>query len=327
MTSVPYETRDFNFGNPWGVGNGSAQIDVSLPELLHAAITVGHPRWPVPPKGQRIAALAECLWKVSAVMMTVRGDGRHFYSTDRFEGLDPSEKQGAMYQLGQTVTKLFAQRLFGASHLLHLDVYRRHLDPQFQPGSRSRPDLVGLDLSDRWLVFESKGRSSKPTDGEIAKAKQQAQRVVSINNNPPALRAATIGYFHYLDSYASNRRLQAVIADPEGTSDCSPLRLQIPVEQLMQLYYAPLMPLFIEARGSDETGGVSYWYFEDLDLRFGIASELAALLRNGAYKDVWPWIKNNIRTLREKTEGGLAYDGVAILPGEKWIDMMEKSKE
>src|SRR5207247_7456939 len=122
-------------------------------------------------------------------------------------------------------TKLFAYRLFGASHLLHLEVYKNRLNPQFQAGSRSRPDLVGMDLAQRWLVFESKGRGSPPSDQDVGRAKDQAERVVSVNGNPPNLRAATIGYFRYISRFAPGKRLQVIIADPGGTSD-SPLELK-----------------------------------------------------------------------------------------------------
>jgi len=113
--------------------------------------------------------------------------------TDAFAALDPTEKGMVSYFLGMTLCKLFASRLLYAPWLLHLDVFRAALNAVTL--GRSRPDLVGEDISGNWHAFESKGRSSVPSSADKEKAKVQAQRLVSVNGLNCSLQVGSFAFF------------------------------------------------------------------------------------------------------------------------------------
>jgi hypothetical protein len=108
------------------------------------------------------------------------GGSRPFQRTAAFKALDPTEKGAVSYFLGMAVCKLFASRVLDTPWLLHLDVFGNQLSAATKSG-RSRPDLIGLNTSGAWHVFESKGRSGSPSAKDKLKAKQQVQRLVTVN--------------------------------------------------------------------------------------------------------------------------------------------------
>jgi hypothetical protein len=264
MPTVRCELRDYQPGNPWGIANGRRDVSFSLREILHAASTVGHPDWITVLGGGSVPAIAELVWKTSICIMTLQADPgmwwhRPFYRvTDRFLGLDPSEKRGATYQLGLTLTKAYARRYLGVRWLMHLDVYWNRLSPVLQPGL-SRPDLVGVDAYGNWVVFESKGRVSTPGTRARAKAKGQAGRVISVNGTTPALRASVFSYFRTI-RYTGRGCLHLLSEDPppeeRPPSDRDapePLELQITIQELIKEYYKPLLPLMERAAAASRS--------------------------------------------------------------------------
>jgi hypothetical protein len=117
-------------------------------------------------------------------------------------------RKGAVnYFLGLASCKLFAARFLQVPWLLHLDVFRPLLNPVLT--GRSRPDLVGQTLGGAWVALECKGRLSQPGSQSKAKAKQQAERVVSINGVAPTLKIGGIAYF-------KNETLRFYWRDPSG---------------------------------------------------------------------------------------------------------------
>lgn len=106
-------TQSFPPNERWFATNCSRVLDVSISELLHAAITVVHPNYSVVFGGGQVAAAYEMMWKLASTMMTIR-DFEYPYSysyftlTKRFGILDPSEKRETRYPLGLTINKLLA---------------------------------------------------------------------------------------------------------------------------------------------------------------------------------------------------------------------------
>lgn len=169
------------FPSPGPVVNGSDVLSVSWDDLLWAAITVGRPnRHFVFRHG--VSSLYEALFRASALRMTleqIAPGARRLRRTATAKSLDPSEKGAVNYFLGLTLCKLFAEMKLDAPWLLHLDVFRDRLNPRLLSG-RSRPDLIGRTTGGEWVALESKGRVSPPTGDAKTKAKEQAERVVSI---------------------------------------------------------------------------------------------------------------------------------------------------
>ena len=138
----------------------------------------------------------EALFRWSLVRMALEQSGptaHRLRRTTAAKTLDPSEKGAVNYFLGLAVCKLFAAKLLRAPWLMHLDVFRPQLNAVL--AGRSRPDLVGEMQTGGWLALECKGRLSEPGNEAKIKAKQQAQRLTSVNGTAPSLHVGGIAYF------------------------------------------------------------------------------------------------------------------------------------
>jgi hypothetical protein len=324
MPQLRCDIRDFSAGNVWGVTNRIETVEVSLPSILHAAITVGHPGWSTILGGHIVPAVAECLWKACSVVMTLQQRGNRFESTPRFDNLDPSEKRGATYQLGQTISKLLAGRLFGVGAMLHLDVYKEMLDPEFQPGTRSRPDLVGIDSMGRWVVLEAKGRASVPSAANISAAKDQARRVVRISGQSPDLCAAVLAFLRPTKAGGElqSRHLEAIIADPRPSSD-EPLEMEMNPVELYKLYYERFTALFRDDSLVQSNEIITFRRIADAELEIGIATPLLEQLLREDYESAARWLTNYDRAnTRSVYDYEFEPDGLFIRPGNSWNELI-----
>ncbi|MDQ1238724.1 MAG: hypothetical protein QG577_909 [Thermodesulfobacteriota bacterium] len=190
---IDYESEGFPASSP--VANGSNILQTNWNELLWAAVTVGRPnRQYVFRHGA--SSMYEAIFRWSLVRMTLEQRGpnaNRLRRTNAAKTLDPSEKGAVSYFLGMAFARLFAAKLLQVPWLLHLDVYRPMLNPILK--GRSRPDLVGQTANGEWVAIESKGRISPPDSTAKAKAKQQAERVISVNGTPPQFHIGGITYF------------------------------------------------------------------------------------------------------------------------------------
>lgn len=328
MPKIRITTERFPHSNPWGVSNRHDVLDVSIGEILHAAITVGHPNYSVVLGGGSFAAAYEMIWKAASTMMTlgsVHGTYDFYFTlTDRFENLDPSEKRGATYQLGLTFNKLLAWRLMGIRWLLHLDVYSSHLVPSIS-GGRSRPDLIGVDDRMNTCVFEAKGRVSPPSPADKVKAKAQATRIVSVSGVPPALRASCFTYFRK-DRYRRHRHLECFVEDPPHDEDdtkhenVESHRLDVEVEQMILDYYRPLIPLFSSKEASHYDQQIK-WKSEEFDIEVRMDLQL---FKAWERKDVSGIIANLMDTSHPSETRNSFGDGIRILPGNRWLEIPNK---
>jgi len=188
---IAYTSEKF----PSSCGVGSGTLSFCWSDLLWAAITIGRPNTAyVFRHGD--ASIHEALFRLSLVRMALEQVplSNRLYRTDAFRALDPTEKGAVSYFLGMAVCKLFASRLLDTPWLLHLDVFRDQLHP-VTLGGRSRPDLLGEDATGVWHAFETKGRSSPPSIGNKEKAKEQAERLVSVNGSKCSLHVGSLAFF------------------------------------------------------------------------------------------------------------------------------------
>lgn len=207
------------------------EISFSWEELCRSAITVGRRSWAdVLQFGTY--SIFEIMWRLAMLRANLveEPDGR-LRKSRAFENLDPSEKTSISYFLGLVVTKLVAEKLFGVAWLLHLDVYSQYLNPTL--ALPNKPDFVGLDTTNLWVVIESKGRTNGVTAGLMQSAKLQTRSLRNVGGALPVLRAAVASYF-------SSQRLRARVRDPDDYDDNAP---DVPIEaqELVRAYYHPLV--------------------------------------------------------------------------------------
>ncbi len=173
---IDYSSRAF----PASYKFRSGTLSTSWDELLWAAITLGRPStYHVFRHGE--ASFHEAIFRLALIRMAVEQDWNDYLRrTGAFFALDPTEKGMVSYFLGMTLCKLFASQLLHTPWLLHLDVFRPVLNPVSL--GRSRPDLVGEDISGNWHAFESKGRSSVPSsaDKRLARATSRTPTFESV---------------------------------------------------------------------------------------------------------------------------------------------------
>ncbi len=232
MPRLPYKPEQFGrYMGPAFTGPGD--IYCSWSEVCRAAITVGRRNWTDVLRFGTYSAL-ECLWRLAMVRANLveQVDGR-LRKSSAFVALDPSEKGAVSYFFGLVFTKLIAEKLFGVPWLLHYDVYSQYLNATL--GLNVRPDFVGMNASQQWVVLESKGRSDGASENLLVTAKRQTRSIRRVRGQLPTLRAAVATYF-------SSGKLRARVRDPEEFDADGPDLLS-ESDPFLRAYYCPLVEL------------------------------------------------------------------------------------
>ena len=304
---IDYKSEDF----PAQRGIRSfGQLRLTWDDILWAAVTVGRPKlYYVFRHGE--ASLFEAIFRWSLIRMALEQRGCNLYRTDAFKSLDPTEKGAVNYFLGMVFCKLFADQLLGAPWLLHLDVFRDHLNVSFQTG-RSRPDLVGHETgTGEWHAFESKGRASVPGLDEKDKAKKQAQRIVSVHGKSSQLHIGAITYFKgdVLHFYWRDPH-------PDEPKHLNPIELKLP-DEAWGAYYEPVSEFLREA-GEPATvtdGTPAMAMVEQANVAVGAHPKILPLL----LEQKWQMAHDVSRDLASDFhEKGYRPDGLIVKSSESW---------
>jgi len=310
LLAIDYESEGFPVGSP--VSNGPNVLQTSWNELLWAAVTVGRPNRQYVFRHGR-ASIYEALFRWSLTRMALDQSGpsaRRLRRTDAAKTLDPSEKGAINYFLGMTICKLFSARLLQAPWVMHLDVFRPQLNPVLT--GRSRPDLVGQTNSNEWVVLESKGRISVPSADAKSKAKQQAERVISVNGTIPSYHVGGIMYFR-------NEVLHFFWRDPdlESRTRRNTFELKLQGED-WSYYYRPVLelvlsqPQYLNQMRSEEI----LMPVNGLDINVGIHPLILSLLAEGQ----WAEAKQSCLEHGEKLQlSHYQFDGIRVLAGDTWL--------
>jgi hypothetical protein len=289
---------------PGTITNGDSLCACSWADLAWAAITVGKRElYDVVRHGQY--SLFEIAYRASILYANLREtDGSSITRSAVYEGLDPSEKAATSYFLGLTAAKLLSELYLGVPWLMHLDVYRDRI--QAQLSGRSRPDLVGLNAQNEWVVVESKGRSGDFDQGALDQAKQQATEIDAISGRAPALCVGLLAHF-------SNGAFTVNWVDPSRERPKESVTVALSEEELEDSYYRPFEALLDETPERVEQRRINGEAFrmirlEDSDLHIGLAARVP--------KQVVTRRRRNSR----HREGNLTIgtDGIAVELGSSW---------
>jgi len=313
---IDYQSEGFSSG--YRVSNGDSTLVTSWDELLWAAITVGRPnRQYVFRHG--LSSFYEALFRWSLVRMSLEQRGptaSRLHRTEAVKTLDPSEKGAVNYFLGMVMCKLFSAKLLDAPWMLHLDVFRSLLNTVLT--SRSRPDLVGQTVSGGWVALESKGRISKPSTEVKSKAKQQAERLVSIDGVSPLFHIGAITYFH-------NDILRFYWQDPKPYPTKHQKTIEVSLgDNMWSYYYAPAISLIkskpeILQKMLHEP---SLMPIDGLDIQLGIYPKILERLVEGKWIDIKKHcigLKNNL------LQDNYQFDGIKVVAGSSWLKPFEES--
>lgn len=303
---LPYTNEAFP---PGVLPNGSSELTVTWDEILWAALTIGRPSvHHVFTHGA--TSFHEGMFRLSLVRMALEQYGptaTRLRRTSAYKNLDPTEKGAISYFLGMTFCKVFSSRLLSTPWLLHLDIFKSTI-PTAVLG-RSRPDLFGQQIgTGNWLSFETKGRASKPSSADRAKAKAQATRLVSINGRPCTLHVGSFAFFvndalhfHWIDP----------ASDPQKP-------IQIPeTDDAWRFYYGPSKALwdnFGREAGPQDQGGLEF-AVPFLDLKISVHPLLAPFFVEAN----WAVAQRTMREFAEQLRAeGFQQDGLKIDSGPSW---------
>lgn len=307
---IDYESEGFPVGSP--VSNGPAVLQTNWNELLWAALTVGRPnRQYVFRHGN--ASMYEAIFRLSLVRMALEQRGPYAYRlrrTNAAKTLDPTEKGAVNYFLGMAFCKLFCARVLNVWLLVHLDVFRPMLNIAL--AGRSRPDLVGQTVNGEWLAIESKGRISTPYAKAKNKAKEQAERVISIDDTAPTFHIGAISYFR-------NDVVRFFWRDPKPEIRKAKNPIVLPHDDSIWLHcYRPVLDL-IEAR----SGPIDLMSqqpillpVQEFDIEIGVHPLVIKVLSKEPWRDARRIINEHARELHDQ---GYQPDGVRIKAGRSWV--------
>ncbi len=259
------------------------------------------------------------MFRLSLVRMALEQSGpgaTRLRRTSAFKGLDPTEKGAISYFLGMTFCKVFSSRLLQTPWLLHLDVFGSTVATSAL--GRSRPDLFGQQSRTRdWLAFETKGRVSKPSPADRAKAKHQATRLVSVDGSACALHVGTFTFF-------VNDVLNFHWIDPP-TEGSRPIKVP-EIGEAWRYYYEPVRALWNAQHDTGrelQSGGVTVAVSE-LDLKLYIHEIVAPFLLYGAWEAAQSAAFDKEEVLRAD---GFQADGLRIECGESWRERRGDHRE
>lgn len=317
LVKIEYESDNF----PPGLGRdlqGRNELHFSASELLWAAITVGRAHM-MDVTRYGVFSDAEILYRAAIVIanLAIDEEGRVIKS-DAYIHLDPSEKGAVSYFLGLTFTKLLASRKLDCPWLLHLDVYR-HLFPILPALSRSRPDLIGRDITNRPIVFESKGRTNKKDSGILAVAKRQAELVTHVAGRPTYLNVGVVTHFIH-------NRLVVNWSDPPPSK--KGFKLETTDEEYLKLYYQ-LVYNFLRDKKTERRGNFVVHYIESVDLAIGLDQRVYNTYEIGPLSKIKFDAQNTVRATFDvilEQDSFIGKDGILITAGEHWGNKLSANR-
>lgn len=262
MPTIRYHASEFEGENPFLVG--THDLEVSWEEINWAAQTVGKAEQHVGIHG--LYSLFEACYRVTMIWANLMesATGRLIRSP-AYDALDPSEKGSVSYYLGLVVAKLFAFHRLDTPWLLHFDIYGDEHDAQLQ--GEEKPDLIGLNADDDWVVYEAKGRTGGFLAAVLADAKEQSEEITTIGGLDPVLRIGSLVYFRSDGMHLS-------VVDPSSRKRRRPRDIKLSAQEFLDRYYSPLNAT-LEARPDarrEVRDGEEYRMLElnDLDVTIGI---------------------------------------------------------
>lgn len=238
MPQIPYDSANFpaHFGKEL---QGHNECSCTWSEIVWAALTVGKPDTSYLHRYGHYSFF-ERLYRAALLFSNLKQTRANtLWRSEVYDkGLDPSEKSAVSYFLGLTFTKLFAEKLLHTPWLMHLDLYSQRNPKSLRTISKSRPDLIGLNNRNEWVVAEAKGRTGRLPDKLLQKAKHQTRMLRKISGQFPSLRVATAVYFQ-----SRPRALSVSWEDPEQFEPNS-IDLDIALPLFFEQYYLPFFTAF-----------------------------------------------------------------------------------
>lgn len=176
-----------------------AVVQADVPDLIHAAVTVGDPT--LVSGGISRRPQMEMKWRSAMVLANLELSGRGWRRSASYDRLDPSEKSAVSYFLGMVQAKLTVGSVLRCSHMVHLDLVLKQAG---LPLGKKRPDFLTLRAKrgrpgyNVVGVVEAKGRTNGFEPSTLVAAKKQAVLIPTLPHNAMTkspMAVASVAYF------------------------------------------------------------------------------------------------------------------------------------
>lgn len=348
MPSITYTAADFPLNSPPGL-QGPNILNVTWADIEWAAITVGRRNYPDVVQHGLFSWYERNYRTFMIYANLMEAPNGRLARTTAYAGLDPSEKSAISYFIGLTTAKLFAEATFGVPWLMHLDVYNAQLQP-INFNANLRPDLVGVDMINDWLVMESKGRSRSVPQAIMTQAKLQTASLQLIAGMAPTCCVA-------IGTGIPSNYIHARLQDPSGASKES-FKVMVTPDDFLKEYYRPIQELVDSSskKRTEKWKGRTFRVVDlpILDVSVGLDINVTKVLqkdKKGIYKAVvaeLPQIKQPLKKFRQtrsdgaeagtnresptdevlnsevRTDFKCGADGIAIWLGDPWNEKRMK---
>lgn len=280
---ISYELIEF----PSPFTNGNHQLDFTWLEVIHAAITLGRRNW-----NDVIShpnhSIFEMVYRMSMAEAFLEADPLRI--SPAYLTLDPTEKGTVNYFVAGIITLIFARKLFDTPYLMHLDVYERNLYHSLSLNityrANERPDFVGINNKNNYVIFESKGRV-KYSRGVLDKAYKQTESIGTVNGKLPVWRIGCVAY-HENDTY------KVKLIDPKE-HDKKVYNVKFEIEKYYLNYYSVIFHLLNENKNHFiEKGGFEFIVSKNIYSKYVIG------LEKGLYFEMRDHIENYVPTSFKK---------------------------
>lgn len=287
--------------------NGTRRLNVSKRRCLKFAQTIGLPlmRAASPSAGHAVALAA---YKALAIKCAIDFTGASLFRPRAYERMDQSEKANISYWTGMTFAALIADEFLNVSRLVHATALQKSRLARVDPDSRRLADLVGQDGSGAWHVVEAKARQDKQSFETLAKWKEQAQTVATIDGVAPATRSYSFTRV--------GRTYSAVLVDPPPDPRQSDIHINFNEQALVKGYYGPLVEWLssgaITIERADYRLYVHLAAFDPVDnefIFFGLTEEMFHAARE-------LWLPRPSEVDRETDDAYIGTDGIVVVTSE-----------
>ena len=281
MPYINYELTGYTNNHIHINSNGIQSIRCRKLDLYRAMVTVGNPsfisRQKIRDFGLARAIYDSVIEKVGTVWENIESDRTGMRLHPIYHSHVSDKKRIVSYNLGMAFAKFYAEKLLDIPNLIHVESLKELGAINFHAitGRGREPDLVGQCTNGNWHVFEAKGMSQNNLNTQIASAKQQVQRVASIQGVIPETLNACATYFN-------DREILTYLQDPESKNKKV---IHVNREKFVDSFYKPLFLMSdaidkqLELRRED---GLNYYSIDleakGLNLRVGLDEEVHDLI-------------------------------------------------
>jgi hypothetical protein len=266
------------------------------------------------------AFYASILEKIALVWQNVDTSRSGLRRSRLFEFYTPDKKRDISYNLGMSIAKFNAEKLLGIDNLIHVVGLKKQGAITFVTGVAQEPDLVGLDKTGNWHVFEAKGRSANRSALNLAlsEAKIQANAVHLINGLSPTTRSVSA-------TYIGPKEIFSIVEDPPSSDG---RELEIEYEAFVRAYYSPyflLSKIPDLSRKQSIVGGRSFDQFVIpvrsttlgvSRLTFGLATEIVGAIERDEFHAIRSILQDLSRTHEVGQDSNFSFGADGFIAGE-----------